>query len=85
MSEKQEQHFPQISINLDFLTITLNSGFVLNAFYSALLLKKQSGVEITPAIEQGVLAEVLDHWAEIQSLVEKMPLKKAPSKEPGHQ
>jgi hypothetical protein len=59
---------------------------VLNAYYSALLLKQQKGIELTPEIENETLNEVLLLWAKIQIfLEEKYPKKIKPLGTSSHQ
>ena len=43
---------------------------ILNAFYSALLLKKMEGVEITTDVEQEVLEAVCRRMAAIQKMIQ---------------
>lgn len=60
-------------INLDLVTLTapINSGLILNAFYTALLLKKLSGVEITDEIREQTLEEVVGEWARVSAQLDK--------------
>lgn len=64
---------------LDLVTILspIQAGLILNAFYTALLLKKFFGVDITEKIREETLQEVLEEWAEISVELDKtLPRKK---------
>jgi len=54
----------------------LMAGHVLNAFYSALVLKKLSGVELNDAVRTETLEEVLSLWNNIQGIIAEIPRKK---------
>ncbi|HHT9119751.1 MAG TPA: hypothetical protein ACFYD3_04295 [Candidatus Hypogeohydataceae bacterium YC41] len=71
-----------VTANIDQVTLLgpLMAGHILNAFYSNLLLKKYSGIDITPQVKEETLEEVLLLWATIQSVLEKMPRKVVPPK-----
>lgn len=59
---------------------------ILNAYYSALLLKQQKGIGLSPEIEQETLNEVFLLWANIQIfLEEKLPKKIKPFGTSSHQ
>jgi len=60
----------------------LISASLVNAFYSALILKKQSGVPITIQLEKEVLDEVLSKNFVIQNLLLEAQKKVAGKTEP---
>lgn len=82
MSDEQE-----IKLYLGSMSIfaPLIAAQLTAAFYSALLLKKQSGVEITAPVEDQTRREVLRHWNErmemLSAVLEKLP-PPAPPKTP---
>jgi len=49
----------------------LMAGDLLNAFYSALLLKKLSGVDLTDEVRDDVRQEVIDQWTRFLALFEQ--------------
>jgi len=70
-----------LNITIDQVTLLspLMAGEILNAYYSALLLKQQQGIELTEEIKTDTLTEVLLLWSNIQILLEdKMPKKLKP-------
>ena len=48
----------------------LIAGQILNAYYQALVLKRMCGVEITKAVEEQMLTEILSQLEHIQQAVE---------------
>lgn len=60
-----------ITIDQIALLGPLMAGEILNAYYSALLLKQQRGEELTLEIEQKTLTDVFLLWAEILTILEK--------------
>lgn len=52
---------------------------MVSAFYAALLLKKQCGVEITPELEKTVWDEVFRRWAAVVPILTDAALKLMPS------
>ena len=48
------------------------SGLFLNAFYSLLLLKKTSGIEITQKIEEQAIEEIFDLYGRIDEAIMKI-------------
>jgi hypothetical protein len=67
-----------VNITVDQLDLVgpVIAGEILNAYYSALLLKQQKGIEITTEIEQETLAEVVRIWSKIQILLKESAQKK---------
>ncbi|MBE7415120.1 MAG: hypothetical protein HS130_07800 [Deltaproteobacteria bacterium] len=62
----------KIDVNItDVFSRQLLSAQLVSAFYSALLLKKLSGIELTPAVEDSVWNEVLEHWAKTDEGIAK--------------
>jgi len=49
----------ELSEAFSFLATAVGAGYLLNAFYQALILKKLSGETITPEIEDRVRSEVI--------------------------
>jgi hypothetical protein len=71
-----EERRVDISIDQVTLLAPLMAGHVLSAYYAALLLKAQTGAEMTDEIRADTLSEVLLAWANIQQLItEKLPKK----------
>jgi hypothetical protein len=70
------------TIELDQLALLgpLMAAQLLNAYYSALLLKQQKGVDLTQEIEMETLNDILLKWNKIRMLLEKMPKKPKTSK-----
>ena len=54
--------FQQLNTSLIEVKMFLATGDVLNAFYSALILKKMSGVEITLDLEAEVMIDVFSKY-----------------------
>jgi hypothetical protein len=54
--------FHQLNTSLIELKMHMVAGDVLNAFYSALILKKMSGVEITLEIEAEVMVDAFSKY-----------------------
>jgi hypothetical protein len=76
MSNEQKAN---ITLDQTALLGPVMAAQILNAYYSALLLKQQKGIELTPEIEQETLTEVFLLWANIQTfLEEKIPKKLKP-------
>ncbi len=70
-----------VNITLDQISLLgpVIAAQLLNAYYSALLLKQQQGIELVAEIEQETLIEVYSLWANIQTfLEEKLPRKIKP-------
>lgn len=65
-----------INICIDQSTIfgPLTAALLVNALYSALMIKKQAGADITPQVEFEVLADVIALWSRIQSSLIKSAL-----------
>ena len=55
-----------ISISTERFFMPLLAGSILNAYYLALILKKQEGIEITPDIENETMVLVMKQWARVQ-------------------
>lgn len=67
-----------VNITLDQISLLgpVIAAQILNAYYSALLLKQQKGIELVAEIEHETLIEVYSLWANIQTfLEEKLPRK----------
>lgn len=63
----------------------LVSAQITASFYCALLLKQNSGIEITPDIEKKILDEVLQCWSQIHGHLEKNLQKSTPGQTPSGQ
>ena len=68
----------EITSELDQIALfgPLMAGHLLNAFYSALLLKKLSGIEMNDDSREETFREVFLEWGKIQEMIEKIPRKK---------
>lgn len=78
-----------INLTVDSPALTpLLAAQLVSAFYSALVLKKLSGVEITPEVEKNVWGEVLELWAKTEEgIVEgkrALDARRARPSPPGH-
>lgn len=60
----------EIKIDTGMILSPLIAGHIANSFYSALLLKKLSGVEITPEIEKKTREEVIRLWLDLKAFLE---------------
>jgi hypothetical protein len=58
MESETKTDFHRLLNSLSLLPVAVGAGYLLNAFYQALILKKLSGETITPEIEQQVREEV---------------------------
>jgi len=67
----------ETNINLDQVALLgpLMAGHVLNAYYTALLLKQNSGIELSTEVKQDTLTEVFTTWTRIQTAIEDAPKK----------
>jgi hypothetical protein len=73
--------FQQLNTSLIEVKMFLATGDVLNAFYSALILKKMSGVEITLDLEAEVMIDVFSKYKVFSDrVVEGYTLSKQPGK-----
>lgn len=66
-----------INLNSVDLFNPLIAGHILNALYSALLLKQQQGIEITPEVHKETLKEITMEYFNLQLSLQAV-LKKAP-------
>jgi len=64
-----------ITIDQIVLLGPLMAAQLLNAYYSALLLKQQKGIDLTQEIEQETLTDVLSQWNRIQIFLDDLPKK----------
>jgi hypothetical protein len=69
---EQKTIFNQINVEPLKLFRPVLSGLLLNAFYSLLLLKKTSGVEITQKIEEEAIEEIFDLYGRIDETITKI-------------
>jgi hypothetical protein len=75
-----ENDFSALGISTYSLLV---SASLTNAFYTNLLLKKQTGVEITPEIEDQALHEVEHVWLNLSDMISETALKVRNQNEPG--
>jgi hypothetical protein len=59
MKSETKTDFHRLIDSLSLLPVAVGAGYLLNAFYQALILKKLSGETITPEIEEQVRQEVI--------------------------
>jgi len=83
MAENKKMTESEILLNaiLQVLTQLITTSY-LNAFYSALILKKQSGVEITFEIQESVLDDIFSKGLVIHKRVIKAMMETMRQKEP---
>jgi len=72
MEERIIRHFNTVNIEPLKVFRPILSGLFLNAFYSLLLLKKNSGVEITEEIEKQAIEEIFDLFGRIDEIMMKI-------------
>jgi hypothetical protein len=68
----------KVPINIPSYASPEVAALLVNAFYSALLLEKQSGREITKELEAQTLNEVMQRWINLQGILSQSLLKLFP-------
>lgn len=65
--ETKKTHIPKVPSGALLMEIanSVKAGSILNIFYSALILKRLSGIEITPDIEREVIETVSQQYQEV--------------------
>lgn len=71
MDPKITHIFNQINVEPLSLFRPLLAGMILNSFYSSLILKKTSGIEITDQVRDQTLQEVVDLYGRIDGAMQE--------------
>ena len=58
-----------VHTHIDKLIAPICAGQLSSAFYSALILKKLNGKELTPEVRDQTFQEVLDLWGLLEKLI----------------
>ena len=70
MEIKNIHHFIKTNIQPLELFRPVISGLIVNAYYSLLLLKKFSGIEISPEIEDQAIQEIFELYGRIDGALQ---------------